>query len=145
MESPTPWLHGFILRHDFDIIRDSLYKSYSRDYFYICRQQINVRKCSTNANCVFNWWQYAGRVWSHANSAQPPNSHLVPKLKIYTTHWDNSRFSFSWVSAVPRQHWLCLAIQFRYVMDRWNQQYFVPQLNIRPETINTDQIHPNAI
>ena len=54
-------------------------------------------------------------------------------------------FSFSWVSAVPRQYWLCLAIQFGYVMDRWNQQYFVPQLNIRPETTNTDQIHANAI
>ena len=54
-------------------------------------------------------------------------------------------FSFSWVAAIPRQYWLCLAIQFGYVMDRWNQQYFVPQLNIRPETINTDQIHANAI
>ena len=54
-------------------------------------------------------------------------------------------FSFSWVSAVPRQYWLCLAIQFGYVMDRWNQQYFVPQLNIRPETVNTDQIHANGI
>ena len=47
-------------------------------------------------------------------------------------------FSFSWVSAVPRQYWLCLAIQFGYVMDRYNQQYFVLQLNIRPETMNTD-------
>ena len=54
-------------------------------------------------------------------------------------------FSFSWVSAVPRQYWLCLAIQFGYIMDRWNQQYFVPPLNIRPETTNTDQIHANAI
>ena len=36
-------------------------------------------------------------------------------------------------------------IQFGYEMDRWNQQYFVPQLNIRPETINTDQIHANAV
>ena len=52
MESPTGWLHGFLFRHDFEIIRNSSYKSYSRDYFYICRQQINVRKCSTNANCV---------------------------------------------------------------------------------------------
>ena len=50
MESPTRWLHGFIFRHDFEIIRDSSYKSCSRDYSYICRQQINVRKCSTNAN-----------------------------------------------------------------------------------------------
>ena len=49
-------------------------------------------------------------------------------------------FSFSWVSAVQRQYWLCLPIQFGYVKDRWNQQYFVPQLNIRPETINTDQM-----
>ena len=47
-------------------------------------------------------------------------------------------FSFSWISAAPRQYWRCLAIQFGYIMDRWNQQYFVPQLNIRPETINTD-------
>ena len=31
------------------------------------------------------------------------------------------------------------------LMDRWNQQYFVPQLNMRPETINTDQIHANDI
>ena len=54
-------------------------------------------------------------------------------------------FSFSGVSAVPRQYWLCLAIQFGYVTDQWNQQYFVPQLNIRPETMNTDQIHANAI
>ena len=52
MESPTRWLHGFIFRHDFEIIRVSSYKSCSRDYFYICGQQINVRKCSTNANCV---------------------------------------------------------------------------------------------
>ena len=42
----------------------------------------------------------------------------------------NSLFSFSWVSAVPRQYWLCLAIQFGYIMDRWNQRYFVPQLNM---------------
>ena len=47
IESPTHWLHGFIFRHDFEIIRDSLYKSCSRDYFYICRQHINVRKCSS--------------------------------------------------------------------------------------------------
>ena len=40
---------------------------------------------------------------------------------------------------------LCLAIQFGYVMDRWNQQYFIPQLNIQPETINTDQIDANAM
>ena len=25
-----------------------------------------------------NWWQYTVRVWSHANSAQPPISHLAP-------------------------------------------------------------------
>ena len=41
----------------------------------------------------------------------------------------------------PQKYWLCLAIQFGYVMDQWNQQYFIPQLNIRPETTNTDQIH----
>ena len=35
--------------------------------------------------------------------------------------------------------------QFGYVMDRWNQNYFVLQLNILPETINADQIHTNAI
>ena len=52
MESPIRWLHGFIFSHDFEIIRDSSYKSCSQDYFYVCRQQINVRKCSTNANCV---------------------------------------------------------------------------------------------
>ena len=45
----------------------------------------------------------------------------------------------------PRQYWLCLTIQFGYVMGWWNQQYSVPQLNIRPERINTDQIHANAI
>ena len=38
-----------------------------------------------------NWWQYAGRVWSHANNVQPPNSHLATKLKIITTHWNNSQ------------------------------------------------------
>ena len=80
MESPTRWLHGFIFRHDFEIIRDSSYKSCSRDYFYICRQQINVRKCSPNANYVIKlmaiWW----KGWSHANSAQRPKSHLAPKL-----------------------------------------------------------------
>ena len=38
----------------------------------------------------FNWWQYAGRVGSHANSAQPPNLHLAPKLKINMAHWNNS-------------------------------------------------------
>ena len=36
-----------------------------------------------------NWWQYAGRVWSHANNAQPPNSHLAQKIKINTAHWNN--------------------------------------------------------
>ena len=40
---------------------------------------------------------------------------------------------------------LTVTIQFGYVMDRWNQEYFGPQLNIRPETINTDQIHAKAI
>ena len=54
-------------------------------------------------------------------------------------------YSFTWVSVVPRQYWLCLVIQFGYVMDRWNQQYFAPQLNMRPETMNTHQIHANAI
>ena len=33
-------------------------------------------------------------------------------------------FSFFWVSVVPRQYLLCLPIQFGYVMDLWNQQYF---------------------
>ena len=37
-----------------------------------------------------NWWQNAGRVGSHANSAQPPNLHLTPKLKINMAHWNNS-------------------------------------------------------
>ena len=37
-----------------------------------------------------NWWQYAGRVWSHANSAQFPNSQFAPKLKLNTAHWNNS-------------------------------------------------------
>ena len=40
MESPTRLLHGLIFRHDFEIIRDPSYKSCSRDYFYIFRQQI---------------------------------------------------------------------------------------------------------
>ena len=39
---------------------------------------------------TLNWWQYAGRVWSHVNSAQPPNSHLAPQLKINTARWSNS-------------------------------------------------------
>ena len=56
----------------------------------------------------------------------------------------NTLISFSCVSVVPRQYWLCLAIQFGYVMDRWNQQYFIPQLSMPPETINTDQVHANA-
>ena len=37
-----------------------------------------------------NWWQYDERVWSHANSAQPANSHLAPKIKINMAHWNNS-------------------------------------------------------
>ena len=40
----------------------------------------------------------------------------------------------------PRQYWLYLAIQFGYVMDRWNQLYFFMQLNIRLETINSKLI-----
>ena len=38
----------------------------------------------------WNSWQYAGRMWSHGYSAQPLNSHLAPKLKINTAHWNNS-------------------------------------------------------
>ena len=38
IESPTRWLHGFIFRRDFEMIKDSSYKSCSRDYLYICRQ-----------------------------------------------------------------------------------------------------------
>ena len=38
MESPTRWLHGFIFRPDFEIIRDSSYKLCSWDYFYVWRQ-----------------------------------------------------------------------------------------------------------
>ena len=34
---------------------------------------------------------------------------------------------------------------YSFWLREWNQQYFVPQLNIRPETINTDQIPTNAI
>ena len=37
-----------------------------------------------------NWWQYAERVWSHANSTPPPNSHKASKLKINTANWNNS-------------------------------------------------------
>ena len=90
MESPRRWLHGFKFRHDFEIIRDSSYKSCPRDYFYICRQQLMWENASQMQIVSLNWWQYAGRVWSHANSAQPPNSHLAPKLKINTAHWNNS-------------------------------------------------------
>ena len=54
-------------------------------------------------------------------------------------------FSFSCVPAVPRQYWLCVAIQFGYVMDRWNQKYFIPQLNIRAEALNTHQMQANTI
>ena len=43
-----------------------------------------------------NWWQYAGRVWGHANSAQPPNSHLAPKLKINTTHQQFTTYWWTW-------------------------------------------------
>ena len=32
-----------------------------------------------NAAQSLNWWQYAGRVWRDANSAQPHNSHLAPR------------------------------------------------------------------
>ena len=90
MESPTRWLHGFMFRHEFEIIRDSQYKSCSRDYFYICRQEINVRKCSINANCAIKLMAIYWKMRSHANSAHPPNSHLAPKLKINTAHWNNS-------------------------------------------------------
>ena len=60
-------------------------------------------------------------------------------LQVTTLNWP---FSFFWVSAVPRQY--CVW-QFNYVMDRWNWQYFVRQLNIWPESINTYQIHTNDI
>ena len=62
MESPTRWLHGFIFRHDFEIIGENA-----------AQMQI----------VSLNWWQYAGRVWSHVNSAQTPNSHLAPILSSF--------------------------------------------------------------
>ena len=74
------WLHGFIFRHNFEIVGDSSYKACSR------WQQINAQMQIVS----LNWWQYVGRVWSHANSTQPPNSHLAPKLKINMAHWNNS-------------------------------------------------------
>ena len=49
-----------------------------------------MRKSSTHVNwqiVSLSWWRYARRVWSHANSALTPNSHLAPKLKINTAHW----------------------------------------------------------
>ena len=101
MESPTRWLHGFIFRHDFEIIRDSLYKSCSRDYSYICRRQINVKKAEQMQIVSLNWWEYAVRVWSHANSAQPHNSHLAPKLEINTAHWNNSLHAYWWNMILP--------------------------------------------
>ena len=86
IESPTRWLHGFLFRHDFEKIRHSSYKPCSRDYFYICRQQINVRKCSTNADG--NMLEGCGVMPTvHSPLA---NSHLALKLKINTAHWNNS-------------------------------------------------------
>ena len=40
-----------------------------------------------------NWWQYAGRMWSHANRAQPPNLHFCTKcgstaqMQIVSLNW----------------------------------------------------------
>ena len=75
-----------------------------------------------------------------------PTLHKSIKGRLHLDQVTTPELTFFYlVSAVPRQYWLCLAIQFGYVMDRWNQQYFVPQLNKRPETINIGQIHANAI
>ena len=91
MESPTRWLHMFIFRHDFEIIRAS---SYINRVHGIILTFLGNKLMWENAAQMqivsLNWWQYAGRVWSHANSAQPPNSHLAPKLKINAAHWNNS-------------------------------------------------------
>ena len=105
MESPTSWLHGCLFRHDFEIIKDASYKSCSRDYSYICRHFVGNKLMWENAAQVrilsLNWWQNPGRVWSHANSAHPPNSHLAPKLKINKAHWNNS-LHIGWT-------WYCLS------------------------------------
>ena len=75
-----------------------------------------------------------------------PTLHKSIKGRLHLDQVTTPELTFFYlVSAVPRQYWLCLAIQIGYVMDRWNQQYFVPQLNKRPETINIGQIHANAI
>ena len=92
LASPTRSLHGFIIRHDFEIIKDSSYKSCSWAYFYIYRHKLMWQNAAQMRIASLNWWQYAGRVWSHANSAQPPNSHLASKLMINTSHWNNSLY-----------------------------------------------------
>ena len=58
-----------------------------------------------------NWWQYAESVWSHANNAEPPNSHLAPKLKDkygslkqFTTYWWNMLLPF-WPLQRPEEPW----------------------------------------
>ena len=94
MESPTRWLRGFIFRTDFEITRDSSYESCSQDYFYICRQQINVRKCSTKASCVF---ELMAICWKGVESCQQYTAPLLTfgakakdkygTLKQFTTYW----------------------------------------------------------
>ena len=63
-----------------------------------------------------NWWQYSGRVWSHANSAQPPNSHLAPKLKINAAYWNNSiHISGTWMvqTDIRLPNWRIICIRRR--------------------------------
>ena len=61
MKSPIRWLYEFIFRHDFIKIM------FTGQYFYICRQQINVGKCSANANCVI---KSMARGWEGVESCQ---------------------------------------------------------------------------
>ena len=83
MESPTRWLHRFMFRQDFEIIIDSLYTSCSREYFSFVANKLMWENATQMKIVSLNWWQYAARVWGHANSAQ-----------TFTTYWWNMILPF---------------------------------------------------
>ena len=87
MELPTRWRYGFIFRHDFETPRIN---HVNETIFTFVGNKLMWENAAQMQLVSLNWWQYAGRVWSHANGAHPPNSHLAPKLNINTAHWNNS-------------------------------------------------------
>ena len=73
IEWPTRWLHGFKFRHGFEIIRDSSYRSCSRHYVTVVGNRLMWENAAQIQIVSLNWCQYAERVWSLVNSAQPLN------------------------------------------------------------------------